>query len=959
MNREAQILLAMATATSAEQQRLASELASLRLARRAALAHEAELDLTAAVVRDIATPVVAHTFHTTATDWIGKVDEAPLQDAHAMHTAARTEATLWFRKVADFVRADEDEYREQATGAGRRWASQFGLQAEAARGAFVQQAMHLAGYRTAAAPEDDYEDDYDPLNHGGYSGAGVVTRHPYGSPEWDARDEYDLMDDEERARYHASRRTAATNEQYAAIERWCDTQGLVMKDFPDSLIERAAESGDTSILDAWLEEGNTPRTERQDWIDGGLLRTDSQRRSMQGFINSNDFTKQASSEVTRGVCTECNREIVHNSTVGDWLHVDDNGFSVRSDHAARPHMMGGRPVVRGSRRTAEWGTTMQCHACGKNKLKGNPCGHCGARPHSSEQTPEQRAWHDASRRTAGEDQTDYICRSCGYAGDESSFMTMSEQLICPNCGGTTVETSDVPPSRRNPSDAYVDWMNTQGTRRTADQGTGPSDSSQSGHAESQVPWVDVSATDTFEMGWTQDPAGADEMAPEGEMGPFDAARHQVRTAALKCEMGNCNGEVTHIGDGGFVYCQRHAQQRRDNRWENTRKMTKGEVSTLEGGGQISYRRNASLRTMASRPLYEIADEIRGDWKNVYFGAVPYLDAMGDLESISDMYGADSAKSIVAYFLSNATAWRGDTARRVKNELKAMMSGRTASLRTTAARALYEIADEIRGDWKNVYFGAVPYLDAMGDLDSINSMYGADDARSIVAYFLSNATSWKGDTARRVKAELKAMMSGRSASEFGPDADSQSGHAETGTDMVSVTNAPEDFNLGWVEDNPGDEWSAEGRYGHVITNTAGQRFVIGADLTMSQVPDGFVEHQNVKPDEEIPEAKKAMRRRAAEETGLDGSYGWQCQECGQFNLSGDTRCRGCGLESQHAKQGSSRKVADAPFAGNMDGTMPAGAAPMVQPGPGYDEAMFEPDEIETTPPDGAAAGTESY
>lgn len=76
----------------------------------------------------------------------------------------------------------------------------------------------------------------------------------------------------------------------------------------------------------------------------------------------------------------------------------------------------------------------------------------------------------------------------------------------------------------------------------------------------------------------------------------------------------------------------------------------------------------------SRPLYEIAREIRQDWKNVYFGARPYLDAMRDLDKISDSYGADSAKSVVNYFLANANAWRGETAKRVKAELKAMLKG---------------------------------------------------------------------------------------------------------------------------------------------------------------------------------------------------------------------------------------------------------------------------------------------
>lgn len=73
----------------------------------------------------------------------------------------------------------------------------------------------------------------------------------------------------------------------------------------------------------------------------------------------------------------------------------------------------------------------------------------------------------------------------------------------------------------------------------------------------------------------------------------------------------------------------------------------------------------------TRPLYEIASDIRKHWKNIYFGAVPYRDAMSELNTIDDKYYADSAKSIVLYFLANASSWRGEDAKRIKAELKKM------------------------------------------------------------------------------------------------------------------------------------------------------------------------------------------------------------------------------------------------------------------------------------------------
>jgi hypothetical protein len=74
-----------------------------------------------------------------------------------------------------------------------------------------------------------------------------------------------------------------------------------------------------------------------------------------------------------------------------------------------------------------------------------------------------------------------------------------------------------------------------------------------------------------------------------------------------------------------------------------------------------------------RPLYQIAQEIRRDWgAKVNYAARPYLEAMGSLDKPTDNYGMDSGRSIVAYFLSNAASWRGETAKRVKAELKGMI-----------------------------------------------------------------------------------------------------------------------------------------------------------------------------------------------------------------------------------------------------------------------------------------------
>lgn len=78
-----------------------------------------------------------------------------------------------------------------------------------------------------------------------------------------------------------------------------------------------------------------------------------------------------------------------------------------------------------------------------------------------------------------------------------------------------------------------------------------------------------------------------------------------------------------------------------------------------------------MSVSTARPLCEIANEIKKDWKNVNFAAKPYLSAMCYLTSIQDKYMATNGKSIALYFLSNASTWRGPVAKRIKAELNKM------------------------------------------------------------------------------------------------------------------------------------------------------------------------------------------------------------------------------------------------------------------------------------------------
>jgi len=76
------------------------------------------------------------------------------------------------------------------------------------------------------------------------------------------------------------------------------------------------------------------------------------------------------------------------------------------------------------------------------------------------------------------------------------------------------------------------------------------------------------------------------------------------------------------------------------------------------------------------------------------------------------------------------------------------------------RSLNTISHEILTYWKKPYFGAVPYLNAMRELNSINDNFYDDSARSVVMYFLANASTFRGIEAKRIKLELKSMLNNK-------------------------------------------------------------------------------------------------------------------------------------------------------------------------------------------------------
>ena len=84
-----------------------------------------------------------------------------------------------------------------------------------------------------------------------------------------------------------------------------------------------------------------------------------------------------------------------------------------------------------------------------------------------------------------------------------------------------------------------------------------------------------------------------------------------------------------------------------------------------------------------RPLWLIGMDIReaalaykrekGKAPSWLYYSEDYLNALLTLNTIDEMYYADTAESVVRYLLSNLNTWRGEQARKIKEELKSMLT----------------------------------------------------------------------------------------------------------------------------------------------------------------------------------------------------------------------------------------------------------------------------------------------
>ena len=122
-------------------------------------AADRELDLGARLAAERLTPVPLHEFHTAATDWLAEAEPGTA----GFRTAMVVEASTWYGGLDQAVRADADEFAEQARGRARTVASAHGLRAAEAQQEFLSMVSYLHS-RQGASGLPQIDQTVDPNN---------------------------------------------------------------------------------------------------------------------------------------------------------------------------------------------------------------------------------------------------------------------------------------------------------------------------------------------------------------------------------------------------------------------------------------------------------------------------------------------------------------------------------------------------------------------------------------------------------------------------------------------------------------------------------------------------------------------------------------------------------------------------------------------------------------------------
>lgn len=141
--------------TFQEQARLVAALDTYDRMQREAAAEERAWGTAGAIVEQTLTPVRVHEHHTAATDWLGEMETT----AVSYHQEVCAQAGAWYDRVDPMVKADHEEFSQQALGMARRTAGVYGEQAQAAAQTFLDYVALLHKDSASGLPQIDQISD--------------------------------------------------------------------------------------------------------------------------------------------------------------------------------------------------------------------------------------------------------------------------------------------------------------------------------------------------------------------------------------------------------------------------------------------------------------------------------------------------------------------------------------------------------------------------------------------------------------------------------------------------------------------------------------------------------------------------------------------------------------------------------------------------------------------------------
>ncbi len=163
-------------------------------------------------------------------------------------------------------------------------------------------------------------------------------------------------------------------------------------------------------------------------------------------------------------------------------------------------------------------------------------------------------------------------------------------------------------------------------------------------------------------------------APPEERGFARVFKYGTSEGAVKAWQVRHHGVKVGRNSYGVERVIEHPDQDRESRSGGLVPGAEHMHTTMLSANQDAAKLNITSSPSKPRPLHEIASEIKKLWgSKTHYGAKPYLEVMHSLTSIDDNYGADTGRSVVSYFLSNANSFKGPDAIRIKAELKAHLA----------------------------------------------------------------------------------------------------------------------------------------------------------------------------------------------------------------------------------------------------------------------------------------------